>query len=524
MAPPLLSVIVPAHQGAAVLPVALGALAASDLAREAWELIVVDDASDDGTGDVARQWADRVLTLTGRPHGPAYARNRGTEAASGEWLVFIDADVAVHRDTLSRLLEAIAADPSVDAVFGAYDDAPPAQGFLTQYRNLLHRYVHLGSAGAADTFWAGCGAVRRSAFTEVGGFDERRYPRPQIEDIELGYRLRDRGRSIVIRPEIQGAHLKRWTFLGSLRTDLFDRGIPWVTLLLERRRLARPANLNLKRGERAKALLVGSACALLAVAALTAAPARASGGIDPAWHITGESFSLYLVCAAAGVALRSGRRAPQPPLLSDKRALRGGGAGAVLVPKATGNRALQRCPSPGIRRERPPVTGTFGSLELVCPRCRCATTASPEAYTCTGCGVEYPVISGIPDFRIAPDPWIEPEADRAKGLRLERETQGQGLEAMVRAYWAMTPETPPALAERFISTCSAPSSARGNGWRPSQGGRPWGLPRVGWTSAVAQRTWRRRRGPGLRWWESMSRSAGSWSRAAGWRRETSRSG
>ena len=281
MAPPLLSVIVPAHQGAAVLPVALGALAASDLAREAWELIVVDDASDDGTGDVARQWADRVLTLTGRPHGPAYARNRGTEAASGEWLVFIDADVAVHRDTLSRLLEAIAADPSVDAVFGAYDDAPPAQGFLTQYRNLLHRYVHLGSAGAADTFWAGCGAVRRSAFTEVGGFDERRYPRPQIEDIELGYRLRDRGRSIVIRPEIQGAHLKRWTFLGSLRTDLFDRGIPWVTLLLERRRLARPANLNLKRGERAKALLVGSACALLAVAALTRRllPALVAGSI-----------------------------------------------------------------------------------------------------------------------------------------------------------------------------------------------------------------------------------------------------
>ncbi len=269
---PLLSVIVPAHQGATVLPLTLGALAASDLPRGRWELIVVDDASSDGTGDVARQWADRLLTLTGPPHGPAYARNRGAETATGEWLVFIDADVAVHRDTLRRFVEAVEADPGMDAVFGAYDDAPPARGLLTQYRNLLHRYVHLMSAGAGETFWAGCGAIRRSAFVEVGGFDERRYPRPQIEDIELGYRLRDRGRRIVIQPEIQGAHLKRWRFLGALRTDLLDRGIPWVTLLLERRRLARPANLNLKRGERVKAALVGSAIPLFIFAAVLQRP------------------------------------------------------------------------------------------------------------------------------------------------------------------------------------------------------------------------------------------------------------
>lgn len=272
MPAPLFSVVVPAYQGATVLPLSLSALAASDLPRDRWELIVVDDASEDGTSDVARQWADRVLTLSGRPHGPGYARNRGEEIASGEWLVFIDADVVAHRDTLGRFLEAIEADPTVDALFGAYDDAPPAPGFLTQYRNLLHRFVHVTSAGPAETFWAGCGAVRRAAFTEVGGFDERRYPRPQIEDIELGYRLRDRGRRIVIVPEIQGTHLKHWRFLGSLRTDLLDRGIPWVTLLLQRRHLARPANLNLKRGERAKALVVGLACALFLAAAVTRQP------------------------------------------------------------------------------------------------------------------------------------------------------------------------------------------------------------------------------------------------------------
>ena len=253
---PLLSVIVPAHQGAGLLPVTLGALAESDLPRDQWELIVVDDASSDGTADVAARWADRVLTLPGAPHGPGFARNRGVEVSRGEWVVFIDADVRVHRDTLRRVAEAIRQDPAMDAMFGAYDDAPPAPGFLSRYRNLLHRYVHVESAGETDTFWAGCGAVRRSAFLAVGGFNEAKYPRPQIEDIELGYRIRERGGRIVIRPEIQGAHLKHWRFVGSIRTDLLDRGIPWVRLLLERERLAQPANLNLKRGEPLKAATV----------------------------------------------------------------------------------------------------------------------------------------------------------------------------------------------------------------------------------------------------------------------------
>ena len=266
---PLLSVIVPAHQGAALLPVTLGALAESDLPRDQWELIVVDDASSDGTAEVAARWADRVLTLAGTPHGPGFARNRGVEVSRSEWVVFIDADVRVHPDTLRRFAEAIGQDPKLDAMFGAYDDAPPAPGFLSRYRNLLHRYVHLQSAGETDTFWGGCGAVRRSAFLTAGGFNEMRYPRPQIEDIELGYRLRDLGSRIVIRPEIQGAHLKRWRFGGSVRTDLLDRGIPWVRLLLERDRLVQPANLNLKRGEPLKAAMVAVGLGLIPLAILT---------------------------------------------------------------------------------------------------------------------------------------------------------------------------------------------------------------------------------------------------------------
>lgn len=266
---PRLSVIVPAHNAARLLPDTLAALAASDLPRTAWELIVVDDASTDDTARVAAPFADLVLTLPAPARGPGGARNAGAARARGRWLVFIDADVRVHPDTLPRF-DAAAGEELV-AIFGSYDDAPAATGLVSEYRNLLHRYVHLRGAGDAETFWAGCGAVRRDAFEAVGGFDTQRFPRPQIEDIELGYRLRDHGGRILLDPAIQGTHLKRWNFWQMLRTDLRDRGVPWMRLLLERRgRTA--ASLNATPLERLKVLLAGAAAAGLVLAPLLAQP------------------------------------------------------------------------------------------------------------------------------------------------------------------------------------------------------------------------------------------------------------
>ena len=250
---PYVSVIVPVKNGGDVLRRALEAICASKLPRDCWELIVVDDGSTDQSSVIAGEYADLVIRIGRRSHGPAYARNRGADRARGEIVAFFDADVLVAPDTLPRMLHVMASEPTVAALFGSYDDAPGAPGLTSQYRNLLHHYTHAQNAGDAHTFWGACGAVRREVFVAAGKFDEWRYARPQIEDIDLGLRIRALGHRIVLRPEIQVKHLKNWSLRAMIRTDFNDRGVPWTRLLVEQGELisvkeerARVLNLSIR--------------------------------------------------------------------------------------------------------------------------------------------------------------------------------------------------------------------------------------------------------------------------------------
>lgn len=259
-----LSVIVPVRNDPENLQQCLQALAASTYSN--YEVIVVDDASTDDTTEIAGRFRVRQIRLEDR-QGPAAARNRAAEAARHEHLFFLDADVAVRPETLglvaARFLEA----PRVDAFFGSYDSAPGAPNLVSQYRNLLHHYVHQIGNEEASTFWSGCGAIRKSVFLEIGGFDAD-YGRPSIEDIELGARLRESGHRIALVKSIQVKHLKRWTILDMIDCDVRKRGIPWTRLILRQGGI--PNDLNLRHGQRLSVALAGISVAMLGLAALDA--------------------------------------------------------------------------------------------------------------------------------------------------------------------------------------------------------------------------------------------------------------
>lgn len=238
---PFLSIIIPVYNGGSHFDSCLRAIQQSTFAD--WELIVVDDGSTDGSAALARRFGARVLATGGRL-GPAVARNLGANVATGHILFFIDADCQLHADTLARIAQIFQADPSLDALFGSYDDAPGAPNFIAQYKNLFHHYVHQHGREEASTFWTGCGAIKRSRFLALEGFDVQRYRRPSIEDIDLGYRLRQAGGRIRLAREVQVKHLKAWSLLALLKSDIFDRGIPWTRLILRDKVFARDLNLQ----------------------------------------------------------------------------------------------------------------------------------------------------------------------------------------------------------------------------------------------------------------------------------------
>jgi glycosyltransferase involved in cell wall biosynthesis len=244
-----ISVVIPSCNGGHNLDECLDAV--ERLVVSPSEVIVVDDGSNDGSIERAGARGVRILHTAGR-RGPAEARNIGARASKGEILFFLDADVCVHGDAVERVAAALA-DPNVDAVIGSYDDDPSSPDFLSQYKNLMHCFVHQTASSEASTFWSGCGAIRRKVFLEMSGFDAN-YARPAIEDIELGYRMRQAGRRIVLDRDLHARHLKKWTFWGLVKTDVVDRGIPWTELILRDQRM--PNDLNLQISQRVSVGLV----------------------------------------------------------------------------------------------------------------------------------------------------------------------------------------------------------------------------------------------------------------------------
>jgi glycosyltransferase involved in cell wall biosynthesis len=197
----MLSFVVPAHDEAPRLPSTLHALhEAARACAVDYEIVVVDDASTDGTGDVARRHGARVVDVALRQI--AAVRNAGAAAAVGDTLVFVDADTHVPAETLAAALDALrqgavggGARVRFDARLRLHQRAFVAFGLLL---------VRLGRVAAGCFIFC-----RRDAFTAAGGFDERWYAG---EDVAMSRALARRGRFRVLRAPVLTSTRKLDTF------------------------------------------------------------------------------------------------------------------------------------------------------------------------------------------------------------------------------------------------------------------------------------------------------------------------
>ena len=187
----MLSIVVPAHDEEACLPACLEALrtAAASLPVEV-ELVVCDDASTDRTAELAREGGARVVSIDRRQI--AAARNAGARAATGERLLFVDADTLVPPAVLRAAWDALEAGAVGGGAGIEFDDPVPRSARF---------FLRLIEATMRRARWAaGCFVFcERAAFEAVGGFDETLYA---SEEIALSRALKRRGRFVVLRERV----------------------------------------------------------------------------------------------------------------------------------------------------------------------------------------------------------------------------------------------------------------------------------------------------------------------------------
>ena len=197
------SVIVPARGGHELLARCLRALGEQRGMDGLFEVIVVDDGSEQPLKPLAEEHGARCIVQ--EPLGPAAARNTGAQAAQGKILAFTDSDCAPVENWLQNLTAPFD-DPEIVGVKGTYasEQAGWVPRFVQQeYEAKYRRMASLEKIDFIDTYSA---AYRRDVFLENGGFDTA-FPVPSVEDQELSFRLARKGYRMVFAPQAVVVHI-----------------------------------------------------------------------------------------------------------------------------------------------------------------------------------------------------------------------------------------------------------------------------------------------------------------------------
>ncbi len=251
------SIIIPVRNGGATIARCLEAALASRY--EDFEVIVVDDGSDDCSVEIIKTFPCRLIRLPA-PSGASRARNVGASHGRGEILLFTDADCLLNEDTLAIAVGGVTAAGRNAVLGGSYTLHPADDGFFSAFQSAFINYSESRGGGSPDYIATHAMALYARTFKASPGFTEDYLP--MLEDVDFSHRLRRIGYRLLMDPRFQVRHLFNYSLLGSIRNG-FKKAKYWTIYSINNKDLLADSGTASRALKLDVAVLFGSILAAL---------------------------------------------------------------------------------------------------------------------------------------------------------------------------------------------------------------------------------------------------------------------
>jgi glycosyltransferase involved in cell wall biosynthesis len=206
------SVIIPAYNAGFTIERCLESILGQDYPNI--EIILVDDCSKDDTLDKASRYGIKIISNPIN-YGVALSRNLGVEHASSDIIIFMDSDIVIKKDGVSRIVKDILTIPSILIVWSKYSEDTQHLNFVSDFKNM--DIVYRGTFKREFASYGGSNfmAIKKDVFLSAKGFKARFF----VEDIEFSYRVSEGKKKVFLDKNLEVGHIKRYTLFTMLKTD-----------------------------------------------------------------------------------------------------------------------------------------------------------------------------------------------------------------------------------------------------------------------------------------------------------------
>jgi len=200
-------------------------------------VIVVDDGSADSTIEIVKKYNCRAVTLK-KNRGVANARNLGVKYAKNDFIVFIDSDVYIHKNSLSKMVKTYKLNPKIKIICGTQSEKKLSNNFGAKFLALKsyydYRWKNKDRKKRTSCLNSAFCLIEKKVFDQIKGFDTT-YKRAGIEEYEIGYRFWEKKYPISIYKDILYYHDE--INLHKRALNLLKRAKLYMPLLMKKRKL-----------------------------------------------------------------------------------------------------------------------------------------------------------------------------------------------------------------------------------------------------------------------------------------------